>query len=162
MSRVPVTSRFATAFAVTLLVAVPARAQLRSSVYVSGVTNPVAFVQDPSNATLQYVVEQGGTIRVIQNGTLLPTPFATISPIASGGERGLLGLAFPANYGSTRRFYVYFTNPEGNIVVSRMLRSATNPLVSDGDALRLSLARRAALYPASAGQSQRRQPRVWL
>ena len=61
--------------------AVPASAQLRSATYVSGLTSPVAFVQDPSNASLQYVVELGGVIRVIQNGTLLPTPFATISPI---------------------------------------------------------------------------------
>ncbi len=78
------------------------------------------------------MVELAGTIRVIQNGTLLSTPFATISPIGTGGERGLLGLAFPANYGSSRRFYVYFTDTSGGIVVSRMMRSAGNPLVSDG------------------------------
>ena len=132
MSFLPVLRRVAVVSALALLAALPASAQLRSSVYVSGLTSPVAFVQDPSNATLQYVVEQGGTIRVVQNGTLLSTPFATVSPISSGGERGLLGLAFPANYGSSRRFYVYFTNPDGNIVVSRMRRSAGNPLVSDG------------------------------
>ena len=109
MSFLPVLRRVAVVSALALLAALPASAQLRSSVYVSGLTSPVAFVQDPSNATLQYVVEQGGTIRVVQNGTLLSTPFATISPISSGGERGLLGLAFPANYGSSRRFYVYFT-----------------------------------------------------
>jgi glucose/arabinose dehydrogenase len=132
MSYLLVLARFAAACAVILLAAVPAAGQLRSAVYVSGLTSPVAFVQDPSNATLQYVAELGGTIRVIQNGTLLPTPFATISPISSGGERGLLGLAFPANYGTSRRFYVCFTNPAGNIVVSRMRRSSGNPLVSDG------------------------------
>ena len=109
----------------------------------------MAFVQDPSNASLQYVVEQGGTIRVIQNGTLLSTPFATISPIGSGGERGLLGLAFPANYGSSRRFYVYFTNPDGGIVVSRMMRSAGNPLVSDG-----------SRFDLRSGQAGRRSSRI--
>ena len=125
-------ARLGAACAAILLAAAPASAQLRSSVYVSGLTTPVAFVQDPSNATLQYVAEQGGTIRVIQNGTLLPTPFATIAPISTGGERGLLGLAFPPNYGSSRRFYVCFTNPAGNIVVARMHRSTGNPLVADG------------------------------
>ena len=132
MSFLAVMKRGAAVGALVVLAALPASAQLRSSVYVSGLTSPVAFVQDPSNPSLQYVVELGGTIRVIQSGSLLSTPFATISPIGTGGERGLLGLAFPPNYGSSRRFYVCFTNTTGGIVVSRMLRSAGNPLVSDG------------------------------
>jgi hypothetical protein len=115
-----------------LLGASPAHAQLQSAVYVSGLSNPVAFVQDPSTPTLQYVAEQGGTIRVIQNGTLVTTPFATISGLGSGGERGLLGLAFPPNYGSSGRFYVFFTRTDGGLVVSRMKRSTGNPLVADG------------------------------
>ena len=114
---------FAACLAV-LLIAAPASAQLRSTVYVSGLSNPVAFVQDPSNATLQYVVEQGGRIKVVQNGTVLPTLFLNISTLVSGGsEQGLLGLAFPPNYGSSGRFYVCFTNTAGNIVVSRFRRS---------------------------------------
>jgi glucose/arabinose dehydrogenase len=119
---------------VTLLLApLPANAQLRSSVYVSTLTNPLAFVQDPSSSTIQYVVEQGGLIKVVQNGSLLATPFVNLSTqISSGGERGLLGLAFPPNYGSTGRFYVCFTNPSGHIVVARLRRSNSNPLVWDG------------------------------
>ena len=121
---------FAACLAV-LLIAAPASAQLRSTVYVSGFSSPVAFVQDPSNATVQYVVEQGGRIKVVQNGTVLPTLFLNISGvISSAGEQGLLGLAFPPNYGSSGRFYVCFTNPAGNIVVSRFRRSS-NPLVAD-------------------------------
>ena len=96
MSFLPILRRFVVAGALVVATVLPASAQLRSSVYVSGVTSPVAFVQDPSNPSLQYVVELAGAIRVIQNGTLLSTPFATISPIGTGGERGLLGLAFPA------------------------------------------------------------------
>jgi glucose/arabinose dehydrogenase len=110
-----------------------AEGQLRSAVYVSGLTSPLAFVQDPSNPAIQYVVQQGGIIRVVQNGSLLATPFVNLSTqIATGGERGLLGLAFPPNYASSRRFYVCFTNPSGHIVVARMRRSTANPLVSDG------------------------------
>ena len=117
------------------LAAAPASAQLRSATYVSGLTSPVAFVQDPSNASLQFVLELGGVIRVIQNGALLPTPFATISPIGTDGERGLLGLAFSPNYASSRRLYVCFTNTSGHITVARLRRSAGNPLVSDGSRL---------------------------
>jgi glucose/arabinose dehydrogenase len=114
-------------------IVVPAEAQLRSSVYVSGLSSPLGFVQDPSNLAIQYVVEQGGVIRVVQNGSLLSTPFVNLSTqIASGGERGLLGLAFPPDYGTSRRFYVCFTNLSGHIVVARMRRSTSNPLISDG------------------------------
>lgn len=121
---------FAACLAV-LLIGAPASAQLRSTVYVSGLSSPVAFVQDPSTATLQYVVEQGGGIKVVQNGTVLPTLFLNISTLVSGGsEQGLLGMAFPPNYGSSGRFYVCFTNTAGHIVVSRFLRSS-NPLVAD-------------------------------
>jgi glucose/arabinose dehydrogenase len=66
---------------------------------VSGLNAPVEFVQDPSSPSVQFVVEQGGRIRVIQNGVLLPTPFLDVSgAISSGGERGLLGLAFSPDY----------------------------------------------------------------
>ncbi len=115
-----------------LIAAIPARAQLRSTVFVSGFTEPVAFVQDPANAAVQYVVEQGGLIKVVQNGTVLPTPFLNLaSEIVAGGEQGLLGLAFPPTYGASGRFYVEFTNTSGNLVVARFTRSAGNPLVAD-------------------------------
>jgi glucose/arabinose dehydrogenase len=92
------------------------------------------FVQDPANPSVQYVVEQGGKIRVIQNGILLSTPFLDISSsITAGGEQGLLGLAFPSDYGTSGRFYVDFTDKVavGNTVVARFKRSALNPLVAD-------------------------------
>ncbi len=121
------------AAAALMLWAAPAAAQLRASVYVSGLSSPVAFVQDPSNPAVQYIAELGGVIRVVQNGTVLPTPLVNLSTqISTGGERGLLGLAFPPNYGTSGRFYVCYTNPSGNIVVARLRRSAGNPLVSDG------------------------------
>ncbi len=113
------------------LAPINAFAQVRAQVYVSGLTNPVAFVQDPSNATLQYVVEQAGRIKVVQNGAVLATPFLNLTGVvASGGERGLLGLAFPPDYASSGRFYVNFTNADGHTVVARFKRSL-NPLVAD-------------------------------
>ena len=160
MSFLPVLVRFTATCAVVLLTVLPVCAQLRSSVYVSGLSSPVAFVQDPSNAALQYVAEQGGTIRVIQNGTLLPTPFATISPIGAGGERGLLGLAFPPNYAASRRFYVNFTNPDG---ISSSLGCCARPATRWWPtvvAIRSAVARWSTLHPPSAGQPQRRPYRL--
>ena len=126
------------ATALLFLTAAPAAAQMKVTTYVSGLSRPVGFVQDPSDPAVQYVVEQSGTIRVVNNGALQATPFLQIAAtqIVSDGERGLLGLAFPPNYGSSGRFYVLYTrpgddtSPGGKIVVARFKRSA-NRFVAD-------------------------------
>jgi glucose/arabinose dehydrogenase len=55
-----------------------------------------------------FVAEQGGRLRVIKNGTLLPTPFLTVT-VSSVGERGLLGVSFDPNFASNHYIYVYYT-----------------------------------------------------
>jgi glucose/arabinose dehydrogenase len=117
---------------VSMCVGGSAWAQIRAPVYVSGISAPVAFVQDPSDAATQYVVEQGGRVKVVRNRSVQSTPFLDLtSSVLSGGERGLLGLAFPPDYGSSGRFYVNFTRaPDGHTVVARFRRSS-NPLVAD-------------------------------
>jgi len=100
-------------------------AQLRTQVIATGLSNPVAFVMDPLDHSTFYVVEQRGTIRTLRNGTLSPAFFLDIrSVISAGGERGLLGLAFPPDHADSRRFYVNFTNPDGDTVVARYTRTA--------------------------------------
>jgi glucose/arabinose dehydrogenase len=109
-----------------------ASAQIRFVPYVSGLSAPVEFVQDPTSPFVQFVVEQGGRIRAIDHGTLLPTPFLDVSAVIStGGERGLLGLAFAPDYIASRRFFVNFTDPAGNTVVARFKRSTDNALIAD-------------------------------
>src|SRR5262245_19557192 len=109
-----------------------ATAQLRAVQYVTGLSLPVAFVQDPADAGNQYVVQQGGQIRLIRNGTLQSTPFLDLtSAIRSGGEQGLLGLSFAPDYATSGRFFVNFTNTNGDTVVARFRRSPFNPLVAD-------------------------------
>lgn len=100
-------------------------AQLRARVQASGFTTPVAFVQDPTDRTVQFVVEQTGHIRVVRDGVALPADFLDLSrETLAGGERGLLGLAFAPDGGSGR-FFVNFTNRSGDTVVARFRRSAT-------------------------------------
>ena len=109
-----------------------ASAQIRADVYASGLSAPLAFVQDPSDAAVQYIVEQGGRIRVVSNGVLQAADFLNLtSQLGTGGERGLLGLAFPPGYATSGRFYVNFTNTAGHTVVARFNRSSGNPLVAD-------------------------------
>jgi glucose/arabinose dehydrogenase len=111
---------------------------LASQLVVSGLSSPVAFVQDPSQSNVQFVVEKGGRIRVVRDGVLESTAFLDIvTKVESGGEQGLLGLAFAPDYATSRRFFVNYvkkvpsTPGQGNTVIARFLRHPTNPLVAD-------------------------------
>ena len=120
--------------AVTILLlssAAPALAQLRTTIYASGLSTPVAFVQDPTDRSVQYVVQQAGRIRVLRDGVVQGTDFLNLSSsISTGGERGLLGMAFAPDYATSGRVFVNFTNTSGDTVVARFKRSG-NPLLAD-------------------------------
>ncbi len=79
-----------------------------------------------------FLVQQAGTIRILRGGQVLAQPFADLGGvIASGGERGLLGLAFAPDYAQSGRFYVYYTAGNGAVTIARMHRSASSPDVAD-------------------------------
>jgi glucose/arabinose dehydrogenase len=100
-------------------------AQLRVRVQASGFSTPLAFVQDPTDRATQFVVQQDGRIRVLRGAAALPQDFLDVSAsIVAGGEQGLLGLAFPPDTATTRRFFVDFTNRAGDTVVARFRRSS--------------------------------------
>jgi glucose/arabinose dehydrogenase len=126
-------ARFAfLALVIILLAPSTSAAQVKATLYVSGLSSPIEFVQDPTQPNVQMVVQQGGVIRVIQNGALLATPFLDVSTlISTGGERGLLGMAFAPDYATSRRFFINFTNTSGHTVVARYLRMANDPLRAD-------------------------------
>ena len=108
-----------------LLCPAAATAQLRTQVVATGLSNPVAFVVDPGDPSTFYVVEQRGTIRTVRNNAVSAAFALDIrSQISAGGERGLLGLAFPPDAAESRRVFVNFTNPDGHTVVARYRRDA--------------------------------------
>ena len=72
----------------------------------NGMSSPTAFAIAPDGRI--FVCQQGGSLRVIQGGALLPTPFMTLS-VNSSGERGLLGVAFDPNFATNNFIYVYYT-----------------------------------------------------
>lgn len=85
-----------------------------------------------------FVVEQSGNIKIVHDGQTLETPFLDVSDLISrdvfGGsytERGLLGLAFPADFSETGLFFINYTDTNGNTVVARYAVSADNPDVAD-------------------------------
>jgi glucose/arabinose dehydrogenase len=75
---------------------------------ISGIARPTAMEIAPDGRI--FVCEQGGRLRVIKNGALLPDPFVTLS-VDSNGERGLLGVAFDPNFAANNFIYVYYTVP---------------------------------------------------
>ena len=83
---------------------------------------PLSVTSPPGDTRRQFVVEQGGRIFVIRGGRRLAQPFLDIrSQVLSGGEQGLLSLAFAPDFATSRRFYVYFTGRDGrqNVVEYR-------------------------------------------
>ena len=115
----------------TLLVPAAASADLRLEVVATGFRLPLAVVVDPLNSARLFVVEQGGRIRVVESGRVRDEPFLDLSDdISTGGERGLLGLAFASDAGS-RRLFVNFTNRNGDTVVARFVRREDNALAAD-------------------------------
>jgi glucose/arabinose dehydrogenase len=89
--------------------------------------DPVYVVGAPGFPKLLFVVEQSGQVRVLRGGRTLGAPFLDIGGLISfGGERGLLSIAFPPDYKDSRRFYVYYTDSQGDIRVDEFKRrSAT-------------------------------------
>ena len=117
---------------ILLFLTPPTSAQtvLRARQFAAGFSAPVAFIQDPADRTVQFVVEQGGRIRVVREGSVLPADFLDLrSAVRFSGEQGLLGLAVQDATPNSRVF-VNFINADGHTVVARFRRSG-NPLVAD-------------------------------
>ncbi|MGH7469788.1 MAG: PQQ-dependent sugar dehydrogenase [Longimicrobiales bacterium] len=93
--------------------------EIQLEVVASGLRNPVHLTA-PASDTRLFIVEQEGRIRIIQNGQLLSTPFLDIvSRVGSGGEQGLLSVAFHPQYRTNGFFYVNYTDRSGHTNVER-------------------------------------------
>lgn len=107
--------------------------------YLTGLSQPLEMVQHPNDPSVQFVVQQNGVIRVVQNG-VLGGNFASLAGVigSTSNEQGLLGLAFDPNYGlegavNSDCLYVSHTSTLGaNVsVVARYQHVAGNPLLID-------------------------------
>ncbi len=97
-------------------------------------SSPVFLTAAPGDTARLFIVEQGGRVRIfdVPGGTQRATSFLDLSGLVlSGGERGLLGMAFDPDYATNRRFYVYYTDANGDLVIARYLRDAANPDLAD-------------------------------
>jgi len=103
-----------------------------------GFHNPVYVTSPPGDSRL-FVVEQAGRIRVMKNGRTLPVPFLDIaSSVSSGGERGMLSMAFHPEYRTNGWFFVNYTDRNGDTHIERFT-VGSNPDVADARTARLIL-----------------------
>lgn len=107
--------------------------EIRLEPVLAGLDAPLFVTHAGDGSGRLFVVEQGGLIRAARDGKLASRPFLDVrSKISTGGERGLLGLAFAPDYEDNGRFYVNYTDTSGDTVVARY--AAEDP-ASDSPAL---------------------------
>ena len=110
----------------TLLICIPSAAATLPAGFtettISGLSNPTAMAIAPDSRI--FICQQGGALRVVKNGTLLATPFVTLSVDATG-ERGLLGVAFDPDFLVNQYVYVYYTT-SASPVHNRISRFTAN------------------------------------
>jgi glucose/arabinose dehydrogenase len=105
---------------------------LAAQLVASGFQNPLDLQVPPGERARLFVVEQAGRIRIIRGGSVVSPAFLDIvARVGSGGERGLLGLAFHPDYASNGRFYVNYTDRSGDTHVSEFRASSQNPDLAD-------------------------------
>jgi hypothetical protein len=102
-------------------------------VVASGLASPVFAGHAGDGSRRLFIVEQGGTVRVLQPGASSATLYLDIrGKVVAGGERGLLGLAFHPHYAANGRFFVYYTRAgDGALVIAEFHVSATNRDIAD-------------------------------
>jgi glucose/arabinose dehydrogenase len=94
-----------------------------------GLKNPVHITNAGDGSGRLFVVEQAGVIRIIDQGRLLPQPFLDIRErVNSGGEKGLLSVAFHPRYKDNGLFYVDYTTQQKGLhtIIAEFKRRSDN------------------------------------
>ncbi|HLG33886.1 MAG TPA: PQQ-dependent sugar dehydrogenase [Bacteroidia bacterium] len=116
--------------------------KIKLQLITKGLTSPVGMASPHDGTNRIFIIEQGGKIKIVKNGTLLSTPFLNISHKLDGlniaySEKGLLGLVFHPDYKTNGRFFVYYSAPtkeknsDHKSVLASYKVSAANPDVAD-------------------------------
>jgi glucose/arabinose dehydrogenase len=136
----------AAALVLALLVAAPAgparAALLPSRVAVSlkavhtGFDAPVSVTSAGDGSGRLFVVEQGGTVRVVSHGSVQTTPYLDLrASVGTGGERGLLSIAFHPVFKTNGLLFAAYTTPDGGLRVVRLTASPGAATVAIGTEL---------------------------
>src|SRR5262245_2852768 len=119
--------------------AAPTATPTHLTLVLGGLSSPLYLTDARDGSNRLFVVQQGGRILVLQPGASTPTVFLDITGLVlSGGEQGLLGLAFHPDYPINRRFFVNYTRQgDGATVIAEYRVSLANPNVADTTETRL-------------------------
>jgi len=110
----------------------PAATDLTVRLVTANLNSPVFMTAPPNDSNRLFVIEKQGLIRIFNVGNSSLTTFLDLSNLVStNGERGLLGMAFDAQYAANRQFYVFYTDLSGDIVIARYRRNVGNANVAD-------------------------------
>ena len=102
----------------------------------SGFDSPTYVTSAPGQPGTLYVTEQPGVVLMIVNGKLRAQPFIDIrSMVKSGGEQGLLSIAFHPGYAKNHRFFLYFNDKSGDVRVYEFQSNGTVGLPNTGKSL---------------------------
>lgn len=108
--------------------------QVRITAVTSGLSSPVGVTNADDGTDRLFVVEQRGTVRVVSGGRLQGSLFLDLRGISgglsSGGERGLLGLAFHPSFETNRALFVYYTRGDGDLVIAELTANSAGTAAS--------------------------------
>jgi glucose/arabinose dehydrogenase len=116
-----------------------AQVELTTEVVANGFSSALFLTHAPNDRGRLFVVQQAGLVKIIKNGTVLNTPFLDVTALnSSGGERGLLGMAFHPDYANNGWVFVNYTANGGATTIARYTVSA-NPDVVDPNSAQVLL-----------------------
>ncbi len=114
-------------------------------------------LQAPAGDDRLFLVTRDGLIRIIDSGSLLSEPFLDIrDEVRTLREEGLLGLSFHPDYDTNRKFYIFYTDTEGDSQVYEYQTSDTDPNLADTATARhiITFEQKEEVYIHKAGQLQ--------
>jgi glucose/arabinose dehydrogenase len=106
--------------------------QLQVVLVTGGLSSPLGIAHAGDGSGRLFIVQRGGKVRVVKGRTLQSASFLDVgSRIVSGGERGLLGLAFHPNFAANGYVYVYYTRAlDGDIILARLTANTARTFAS--------------------------------
>ncbi|MGB0911784.1 MAG: PQQ-dependent sugar dehydrogenase, partial [Nitrospirales bacterium] len=103
-----------------------------SAISTNNLHKPIFLTHAENKNGRLYIVEQKGKIRILEKGRILSKPFLDISTmLATGGEQGLLGLAFHPNYQKNGRYFINYVRKQDRATVIAEYHRSSNPNRSD-------------------------------
>lgn len=120
-----------------LIVAAQESPQIDLGLIVDGLDQPLFMVQPDDGTDRYFIVEKGGSMLVLADGKLQETPLLDLrDAVSSGSEQGLLSMALHPDFASNGRFFVDYTDTEGDTRVVEYTVSAKDPNVADAASAR--------------------------